>query len=128
MSIRIKPWWRRFKRNGYRLDRCESCGHRFRWKRDARFASGNRDGKVWHGPCMAARNWQQRAEERLTMLGTVLDLTGWTPRDIKGAIDLRHDDHDERVTASNQAFRVFRDLAKATPSDTERGSDEDPAR
>lgn len=110
---RIAPWWRRFKRNGYRPDRCAHCGHRFAWSGDARHATGNRDGKVFHGPCWAYLMWRAKADERLAVLGLTLDLSGMTDRDVKTAAELRSDDHDERLTASNRAFRVFRDLEKS---------------
>jgi len=85
----IAPWWRRFKRNGYRPDRCEHCGHGFRWSRDSRHASGNRDGKNYHGPCIAYLIWRRRAEDRLAVLGVVRELTSITSRDVENVVELR---------------------------------------
>lgn len=120
---RVRPWWRRFKRNGYRLDRCEHCGHRFRWRRDSRFATGNRDGKVFHGPCLAYRTWRTKADERMDVLGLTLDLSGMSDRDVKTAAELRATGDDERVVASNRAFRVFYDLQKATTTRGEQSAE-----
>lgn len=99
---RIKPWWRRVVRNGYRLDRCEHCGHRFRWSRDARHSFGNRDGKNYHGPCISYLTWRTKADERLDVLGLVMDVSPVTERDIKAAAELR----------DVPAFRVFYDLKR----------------
>lgn len=113
---RLKPWFRRFKRNGYRRDRCHHCGHPFRWTRDSRHATGNRDGKVFHGPCMAYLTWRAKADERIAVLGLTVEVTGVNDRDIKAAAELRAASEDERVASSNRAFRVFYDLGKeATP-------------
>ena len=94
--------------------RCAHCGHKFRWINDARHASGNRDGLVYHGPCIAYRTWRRKAEDRLAVLALTLDVAGVTARDIKGAAELRATTTDERVAASNRAFSVFYDLSKET--------------
>ena len=95
--------------------RCDHCGHKFRWVNDARHSFGNRDGKVLHGPCIAYLTWRTKAEERLTVLALTLDMSGVTDRDVKGAAELRAENEDERVAASNRAFRVFYDLRKPSP-------------
>lgn len=109
---RIRPWWRRFKRNGYRVDRCAHCGHRFAWSGDARHANGNREGKVFHGPCLTYLHWRAKADERLAMLAVVMDLSGLTARDVKGAVELRAESESERIATNSQAFRVLYDLEK----------------
>lgn len=109
----IVPWWRRFRRNSYRPDRCAHCRHRFAWSGDARFANGNRDGKVFHGPCQAYLLWRAKAEERLNVLGLTMDLSGMTDRDVTFAAELRARDDDERMSVSRRAFRVFYDLEKS---------------
>lgn len=91
-------------------DRCAHCGHRFHWKRDARFSYGNRDGKVWHGPCLAHEQWRVKADERLAILDLVCDVWNVNERDAKVMVELRAKDDDERRAASNRAFRVFYDL------------------
>lgn len=106
---RIAPWCRRFKRNGYRRDKCHHCGHPFRWNRDARFANGNRDGKRYHGPCHAYLLWRLRAEQRLDVLAVVQEVTGVTAEDLRTVMSLR-DGND----GWNRAWRVFYDLEKST--------------
>lgn len=106
---RIGPWWRRFKRNGYRRDRCAHCGHGFHWSRDARHSTGNRDGAVYHGPCSAYLHWRKKAEDRLTVVGAMSDLSGLVSSDVQGAMGLRGGSDE-----SNVAWRVFYDLEKST--------------
>src|SRR5689334_5090244 len=101
---RVRPWWHRFKQNGYKRDHCHHCGHPFRWSRDARHATGNRDGLVYHGPCQAYLAWRGRADERLIVLGLACELAGLTARDVTGAAELRASSEDERVAVSNRAF------------------------
>lgn len=109
---RIAPWWRRFRRNGYRVDRCEHCGHRFRWSRDSRHSFGQGDGRVYHGPCIALVTWRRRAEERLTVLGVVAELTGITGSDVREAMSLRASTGQPGSGSAewNLAWRVFYDL------------------
>lgn len=107
---RIRPWWRRFRRNGYRVERCEHCGHRFRWNRDARHSFGN--NRVYHGPCMANITWCRKADERLRVLGVVVELTGITSSDVREIMSNRVDGpagSDEW----DRAWRVFYDLEQA---------------
>lgn len=115
---RLAPWWRRFERNGYRRERCEGCGHPFRWSRDPRHSLGNRDGKVWHGPCLSLMTTRAKADERLEVLDLVCDVWEIDDQAAKGVVENRATTDDERVAASNRAFRVFHDLSKrraATP-------------
>lgn len=107
----VHPWWRRFKRNGYRRDRCEGCGHRFRWSRDPRHSFGNRDGKVWHGPCIALVQWRGAADERLAILDLICEVWAVTDRDVKGVVEMRTADDASGARLRNQAFRVFYDLS-----------------
>lgn len=93
--------------------RCERCGHRFRLKRDARHSFGNRDGKVYHRPCLEAIVWQSKAEERLEILDIVTDIAGLNHLTIEGVIENRTERlSDARAALSNRSWRVFRDLAK----------------
>ncbi len=116
----VRPWWRRFKRNGYRLDRCDHCGHRFRWMRDSRHSySGS--SKVWHGPCQAYIHQRRAAEERLEVLRLVMELSPITDRDVKLASELRATTETERTANSNRAFRVFYDLSTTLPEVTTPG-------
>lgn len=91
--------------------RCAHCGHKFRWMRDARHSFGE-CGEVYHGPCISYVTWRRKADERLGVLALTLDVTGVTDRDIQGAAELRATTDEERVAASNRAFRVFYDLRK----------------
>ena len=104
--------------------RCEHCGHRFRWNRDSRHSFGNRDGRVYHGPCLGYIEWRRRAEERLTVLGLTCELSGLTVRDVTVAAELRATTEDERITASNRTWRVFYDLGRqareSSDSETDR--------
>ena len=107
----IKPWWRRFKRNGYRGDRCDLCGHRFRWNKDSRHSySGS--SKVWHGYCQAYIHQRRAAEERLEILRLVMELVPITDADVKVAAEMRATTEAERTAISSRAFRVFYDLKK----------------
>lgn len=110
----IPSWWRRFKRNGYRLDRCDHCGHRFRWMRDSRHSYSGSD-KVWHGPCQAYIRWRCSAEEFREVLRLVMELSPITDRDVKLATELRATTDAERVANSNRAFRVFYALSTTLP-------------
>ncbi|MBT2485795.1 MULTISPECIES: hypothetical protein [unclassified Microbacterium] len=93
--------------------RCERCGHRFRWSRDARHSFGNRDGKVYHRPCLEAVMWQSKADERLVILDLVTDIAGLNHLTIEGVIENRTERmSDARTTLSNRSWRVFRDLGK----------------
>ncbi len=112
---RIAPWWRRFRRNGYRPDRCEHCGHRFRWNRDARHSFGNDDNRRYHGPCIAYVTCRRRAEERLTVLGVVVELTGITSSDVREVMANRVDGPPWAGSDQwNLAWRVFYDLEQST--------------
>lgn len=110
------PWRKRIRHHinlvRWTLDRCEHCGHRFAWKGDARHATGNRDGKVFHGSCLALRTWRTKAEERLWVLDRTLGCSGTSEADVKFFIDFGAETDDERIAASNRAFRVFYDLSK----------------
>lgn len=93
--------------------RCAHCGHRFRWSRDARHSFGNRDGKVYHRPCLERIMWRSKAEERLAILDLVTDIAGLNSLTIEGVVENRSDRLSAPRTAlSNQSFRVFRDLSK----------------
>lgn len=111
---RVHPWWRRFKRNGYRRDRCHHCGHPFRWSRDARHANGNRDGRVYHGPCIALEIWRAKADDRLTVLDLALHVTHTTVRDLCDLALLQYSDldSDARTIADNRVWQVTHDLEK----------------
>lgn len=100
--------------------RCAHCGHRFRWSRDARHATGNRDGKVYHGPCLGYIEWHRRAEDRLSLLGWVLDIAQLTPDDVRQVIELRMSMDLSTIDQGGIAWRVFYDLSKRTPEPTER--------
>lgn len=93
--------------------RCDHCGHRFRWKRDHRSSFGNRDGKVWHGPCIAYVQWHRTAEERLTVLDLVLDISGLDEHDVALISELRTDDAQSRTAMSHKIFRAFYDLRRS---------------
>lgn len=92
--------------------KCAHCGHRFRWSRDARHSFGNRDGKVYHYPCIAYLQWRTKADERLAVLDVVADLADISQRLIAGVIENRAESFDQRVAESNRSWRVFRDLDK----------------
>lgn len=94
--------------------RCDHCGHRFRWKRDARHSFGNRDGKVWHDTCISLVICRRKAEERLQVVGVMVELSGLTASDVREAMGLR-DSKGQPGTGSdgwNRAWRVFYDLGK----------------
>lgn len=93
--------------------RCAHCGHRFRWRRDARHSFGNRDGKVYHRPCLEAIMWRSKADERLVILDLVTDIAGLNSLTIEGVIENRTEHlSDARTSLANRSFRVFRDLGK----------------
>lgn len=109
---RIRPWWRRFKRNGYQRDRCHHCGHPFRWSRDPRHATGNRDGLVFHGPCIALVSCRRKADERLSVLDLALHVTHTTVRDLRDLASLQYSDLSPvaRTIGDNRVWRVTYDL------------------
>lgn len=99
--------------------RCEHCGHRFRWKRDARHSFGNGDRKVYHGPCIALVQWRNKAEERLDMLALVCEVAGLTGEDIRGIVEIRTTGTDNASIEQNAAWRVFYDLEQRQIQATE---------
>lgn len=92
--------------------RCAHCGHRFRWARDARHSFGNRDGKVYHGPCIDAIVWRRKADERLQVVAMLSDLSGLGDKDLQTVAELRATDAPGESTAANLVWRVFYDLSK----------------
>lgn len=98
--------------------RCEHCGHRFRWSRDARHATGNRDGKVYHGTCMSYLHWRRVAEERLDMVALTCEIAGLTGRDVQGVVEIRTTGTTDPSTDRDKAWRVFYDLEKRTEKET----------
>jgi hypothetical protein len=89
-------------------DRCEGCGHRFRWKRDARHSFGNRDGKVWHDPCISLVVWRGKAEERMEVLDVVTDLWEIKEPTVSEILALRRPKYEHN--GRNLGWRVFYDL------------------
>lgn len=98
--------------------RCAHCGRRFRWSRDARHATGNRDGKVYHGTCLTAIEWRRKAEERLTVVGMLAEVSGLNANDMQAVAFTRAAPGEEH-TAQNFVWRVFYDLSKRTPDHTD---------
>lgn len=96
--------------------RCAHCGHRFRWSRDPRSATGNRDGKFYHGPCLAYIIWRRDAEERLDVLGWVMDIAGLTPDDVKQILEMRMTLDPATLDQGGKAWRVFHALSKRHPA------------
>lgn len=92
--------------------RCDHCGHRFRWKRDARHSFGNRDGKVWHGPCLEAVYLRRERDEYLDVLAITADLAGLDGRTVRGAAELRAESDTERSQISDKVWRAFYALEK----------------
>lgn len=91
--------------------RCAHCGHRFRWRRDARHSTSNRDGKVFHGPCLSAVTWRAKAEERLAVLGLVVETTGVDTLAMQAVAQRRETTDAAQTAAGNRTWRVFYDLA-----------------
>lgn len=92
--------------------RCAHCGHRFRWSRDARNTFGNRDGKVYHSPCIAYIQWRRNAEERLTVVGLLADVSGLSANGMQAVAHGRAPVGEESA-ASNLVWRVFSDLSRS---------------
>jgi hypothetical protein len=97
----------------WRRDRCAHCGHRFRWRRDARHSFGN-NREIFHDPCIGYRTWRTKADERLNILAVVCEVWGISDRDVKGVVEMRTPDNAEGTRLRDQAFRVFYDLANQT--------------
>lgn len=92
--------------------RCAHCGHRFRWSRDARHATSNRDGKVYHGPCLASIQFRREAADRLIVLGITADLAGLDGDAVQGVVEMRADTEEERLVHGRRVWRAFYDLGK----------------
>ncbi|WP_194385349.1 hypothetical protein [Microbacterium luteum] len=105
--------------------RCAHCGHRFRWSRDARHATSNRDGKVYHGPCLAYILWRRDAEQRLDVLGWVMEIADLTPDDVKQVLELRMSMDLSTLDQGGKAWRVFNDLSKRGGSQPTEGRTSD---
>lgn len=85
--------------------RCEGCGHPFRWYRDQRHSLGNRDGLVWHGPCLSLVVMRQQLEDTRAVLGMLLDVTNVTARDLELVNELRT---ESGTSERSRVFRVLR--------------------
>lgn len=101
--------------------RCSNCGHKFRWKRDNRFSFGGSD--VFHEPCMLSIIHKRKAEERLDVLASIMELSNLDGRTVQGWLEMRAADETERVTVANKAWRVFHDLDKSRVSQSESDTD-----
>lgn len=97
----------------WRSDRCAHCGHRFRWRRDARHSFGN-NREIFHEPCIGYRTWRGKAEERLEILSVVCEVWAISDRDVKGVVEMRTADNADGTKLRDRAFRVFYDLSNAT--------------
>lgn len=92
--------------------RCAHCGHRFRWSRDARHATGNRDGKVYHGPCLGYIVWHRDAEERLDVLGWVMEIAELKPDEVRQVIEMRMTLDPATLYQGGKVWRAFYALSK----------------
>jgi hypothetical protein len=90
-------------------ERCDSCGHRRRYV-ESWHTYGNRDGKVWHGPCMAFEQWRTTADERLAVLDLICDVWGVTQSDVEQVVALRTSDDAPGGNERNRAWRVMYSL------------------
>src|SRR3546814_20706100 len=100
--------------------RCAHCGHRFHWSRDARFSTGSRDGKVYHEPCLGYIEWRRQAEERLTVVDLLADVSGLNTNDMQ-AVATGPAAVGEEHTAVTPVWRVFYDLSQRhAPPSTDR--------
>lgn len=88
------------------IERCESCGQHARYL-ESWHTHGNRDGKVWHGPCIALDTWRSTAEERLTVLDVITEVWSITSRDVQIVASLREDEWEGRGRFEDLAWRVF---------------------
>jgi hypothetical protein len=69
-------WWPYLHVKKWLVDRCDHCGHRFRW-RETRHSYQSTD-RVWHGPCMSLRSVRgQLADLTGFVLGTADEPTRW---------------------------------------------------
>lgn len=87
-------------------ERCETCGRRGRWN-ESWHTYGNRDGKVWHGQCMALEHARNAAEERMQMLDLITEVCGISGRDAQTLAGLREDEWTGHGRYEDLAFRVF---------------------
>lgn len=55
-------WWPYFKVKRWIVDRCDGCGKRFRFRRDARHSYQSSD-KVWHEVCMSLRHVRSQLDD-----------------------------------------------------------------
>lgn len=59
----------------WRKLRCDGCGHRFRWKRDARHALGWNAREVYHGPCASLVTVRSQLDDAYKVLAFEADET-----------------------------------------------------
>lgn len=112
------PRWMRYREvQRWLTIRCDLCGHRFRWKRDARHTRQERGGrKVYHQWCIAYLQWRTDAEERLVVIDELDKLyaneIGQDSSRMELAImgELTAATEDDRVAIANLLFRVFLSL------------------
>lgn len=59
----LRLTWRRYRNvKRWIVDRCEDCGHRFRWK-EARYSYQSSERAVWHDPCMSLRSVRSHLDD-----------------------------------------------------------------
>lgn len=106
-------------------DRCESCNHHARWT-ESWHTHGNRDGKVWHGPCIAFETWRDTADERLTVIGLMAEVAGLSSRDVQTVAALRDSEWTGRGRYEDLVWRAFYALSNriAAPVSTDKGDQE----
>lgn len=69
-------WWPYLNVKRWIVQRCDGCGHRFRWK-EARFSYQSTD-KVWHDPCMSLRHVRSQLDDLTGYVrGTADDNARW---------------------------------------------------
>ena len=117
------PWKKRLRHHinlvRWTLDRCDGCGHRFAWKGDARHGQNS---QTFHGPCLQAKTWRSKAEERMAVLELVCDVWDVRADDVRELMANRQTSEGaSRSRGWDLAWRVFYDMernrTRVTPPD-----------
>jgi hypothetical protein len=123
VGVVVTRWWMasRLRSKWFPRQRCTHCGRPFE-QGDGRHSFGNRDGRVYHEPCIGYLIWRRKAAERLEVLDLVCEIWEVNDRDVTGAFELRAQGEDQRVEWSNLAFRVMYDLKQVRTQRAESAS------
>lgn len=108
---RVKVRLRRLLPTRHKLRRvfrdcCEECGRRGRWN-ESWHTFGNRDGKHWHGICIALAQRRTQVDEAMAVLDLICDVWNVDSRAVQQVAELRGGQAWDEANQKNRAWRVM---------------------